>query len=86
MNHKICLSLSRSAVHCLVSRGSRGDQLQLLVLHRPDGLPLPHDTINCFWMLLDILSDIVNVIDILIWQPRLQFVNAGDIIVSPEAL
>ncbi|XP_010781483.1 cyclic nucleotide-gated cation channel beta-3-like [Notothenia coriiceps] len=42
--------------------------------------PYHNDTINFFWILLDILSDVVNVIDIIIWQPRLQFVKAGDII------
>ncbi|XP_047424265.1 cyclic nucleotide-gated cation channel beta-3 [Mugil cephalus] len=35
---------------------------------------------NPCWIFCDILSDLVNVIDIIIWQPRLQFVKAGDII------
>ncbi|XP_032407417.1 cyclic nucleotide-gated cation channel beta-3 [Xiphophorus hellerii] len=42
--------------------------------------PYHNDTANPFWILLDVLSDIVNVIDIVVWQPRLQFVKAGDII------
>ncbi|KAK5850107.1 hypothetical protein PBY51_014386 [Eleginops maclovinus] len=42
--------------------------------------PYHNETTNRFWILLDILSDVVNVIDIIIWQPRLQFVKAGDII------
>ncbi|KAL1006717.1 hypothetical protein UPYG_G00075850 [Umbra pygmaea] len=33
-----------------------------------------------FWIIADILVDIVNVIDIIIWKPRLQFVKRGDII------
>uniref|UniRef100_A0A087XRB0 Cyclic nucleotide gated channel subunit beta 3, tandem duplicate 1 n=1 Tax=Poecilia formosa TaxID=48698 RepID=A0A087XRB0_POEFO len=42
--------------------------------------PYHNDTVNPFWILLDVLSDVVNVIDIIVWQPRLQFVKAGDII------
>ncbi|XP_042366610.1 cyclic nucleotide-gated cation channel beta-3-like [Plectropomus leopardus] len=42
--------------------------------------PFHNKTINPFWIFFDILSDIVNVIDIIVWQPRLQFVKAGDII------
>uniref|UniRef100_A0AAR2KC56 Cyclic nucleotide-binding domain-containing protein n=1 Tax=Pygocentrus nattereri TaxID=42514 RepID=A0AAR2KC56_PYGNA len=40
--------------------------------HTPAAVP--------FWILFDILSDIINVIDIIIFQPRLQFVKGGDII------
>ncbi|KAK7881270.1 hypothetical protein WMY93_029679 [Mugilogobius chulae] len=39
-----------------------------------------NDTANPFWVFFDILSDVVNIIDMIIWQPRLQFVKAGDII------
>ncbi|CAL8311770.1 unnamed protein product [Merluccius merluccius] len=35
-----------------------------------------------YWIFVDVLSDIVNVIDIMVWQPRLQFVKGGDIIKS----
>uniref|UniRef100_A0A8C6TK13 Cyclic nucleotide gated channel subunit beta 3, tandem duplicate 1 n=1 Tax=Neogobius melanostomus TaxID=47308 RepID=A0A8C6TK13_9GOBI len=47
--------------------------------------PLHNETVNPFWIFFDVLSDVVNVIDIIIWQPRLQFVKAGDIIVSPKS-
>uniref|UniRef100_A0A3B4X1S1 Cyclic nucleotide-gated cation channel beta-3-like n=2 Tax=Seriola TaxID=8160 RepID=A0A3B4X1S1_SERLL len=45
-------------------------------------LAFPYHTpaANPFWIFCDILSDLVNVTDIVIWQPRLQFVKAGDII------
>nr|XP_055038298.1 cyclic nucleotide-gated cation channel beta-3 isoform X1 [Misgurnus anguillicaudatus] len=33
-----------------------------------------------FWICFDILADLANVIDIIVFQPRLQFVKAGDII------
>ncbi|XP_061778278.1 cyclic nucleotide-gated cation channel beta-3-like [Nerophis ophidion] len=42
--------------------------------------PYHNETANGFWVFFDILSDVVNVVDIMIWQPRLQFVKAGDII------
>ncbi|KAL4000807.1 hypothetical protein ACER0C_006106 [Sarotherodon galilaeus] len=42
--------------------------------------PYHGETANRYWIFLDILSDIVNIIDIVVWQPRLQFVKAGDII------
>uniref|UniRef100_A0A3B4H2S8 Cyclic nucleotide-gated cation channel beta-3-like n=1 Tax=Pundamilia nyererei TaxID=303518 RepID=A0A3B4H2S8_9CICH len=42
--------------------------------------PYHSETANRYWIFLDILSDIVNIIDIVVWQPRLQFVKAGDII------
>ncbi|XP_054893548.1 cyclic nucleotide-gated cation channel beta-3-like [Poeciliopsis prolifica] len=42
--------------------------------------PYHNDTANPFWIFLDVLSDVVNVIDMVVWQPRLQFVKAGDII------
>uniref|UniRef100_A0A8C1BYK8 Cyclic nucleotide gated channel subunit beta 3, tandem duplicate 1 n=1 Tax=Cyprinus carpio carpio TaxID=630221 RepID=A0A8C1BYK8_CYPCA len=35
-----------------------------------------------FWIFFDILADLVNIIDITMFQPRLQFVKAGDIIVT----
>uniref|UniRef100_A0AAV2L2I4 Cyclic nucleotide-binding domain-containing protein n=1 Tax=Knipowitschia caucasica TaxID=637954 RepID=A0AAV2L2I4_KNICA len=42
--------------------------------------PFHNAAANPYWVFFDILSDIINVIDIVIWQPRLQFVKAGDII------
>ncbi|XP_044196396.1 cyclic nucleotide-gated cation channel beta-3-like [Thunnus albacares] len=42
--------------------------------------PYHNPFMNPFWITCDILSDVVNVIDIVVWQPRLQFVKAGDII------
>ncbi|XP_077410421.1 cyclic nucleotide-gated channel beta-3-like [Vanacampus margaritifer] len=42
--------------------------------------PFHNETANRYWIFFDILSDVVNVLDIMIWQPRLQFVKAGDII------
>lgn len=48
--------------------------------------PYHSETANRYWIFLDILSDIVNIIDIIVWQPRLQFVKAGDIIVSHKPL
>ncbi|MEQ2174742.1 hypothetical protein GOODEAATRI_011032, partial [Goodea atripinnis] len=47
--------------------------------------PYHSETANPFWIFFDILSDVVNIIDIVVWQPRLQFVKAGDIIVSHKA-
>lgn len=44
--------------------------------------PYHNETLNPYWVFFDILSDVVNVTDIVFWQPRLQFVKAGDIIVS----
>ena len=44
--------------------------------------PYHNATSNPIWIFFDVLSDVVNVIDILLWQPRLQFVKGGDIIVS----
>lgn len=40
---------------------------------------------NVYWVICDVISDFINVIDICIWQPRLQFVKGGDIIVSLAA-
>ncbi|XP_037549920.1 cyclic nucleotide-gated cation channel beta-3 [Nematolebias whitei] len=37
-------------------------------------------TANPFWIFFDVLCDVVNVVDIVVWQPRLQFVKGGDII------
>ncbi|XP_062235992.1 cyclic nucleotide-gated cation channel beta-3-like [Platichthys flesus] len=42
--------------------------------------PFHNATANPFWIIFDGLSDLVNVIDIVIWQPRLQFVKGGDIV------
>ncbi|XP_065804785.1 cyclic nucleotide-gated channel beta-3 [Labrus bergylta] len=42
--------------------------------------PYHGEHVNRYWVACDILSDLVNVIDIVLWQPRLQFVKAGDII------
>uniref|UniRef100_A0A8C4ZJX2 Cyclic nucleotide-binding domain-containing protein n=1 Tax=Gadus morhua TaxID=8049 RepID=A0A8C4ZJX2_GADMO len=36
---------------------------------------------NPYWLFFDALADLVNVIDIMVWQPRLQFVKGGDIVV-----
>uniref|UniRef100_A0A8C2ZHD3 Cyclic nucleotide gated channel subunit beta 3, tandem duplicate 1 n=1 Tax=Cyclopterus lumpus TaxID=8103 RepID=A0A8C2ZHD3_CYCLU len=44
--------------------------------------PYHNETNNPYWIFFDILSDVVNVIDIIIWQPRLQFVKAGDVVKS----
>ena len=44
--------------------------------HTPQAIP--------FWILFDIIFDLVNIIDIVIFQQRLQFVKGGDIIVSEE--
>uniref|UniRef100_A0A6Q2ZIX4 Cyclic nucleotide-binding domain-containing protein n=1 Tax=Esox lucius TaxID=8010 RepID=A0A6Q2ZIX4_ESOLU len=41
-------------------------------IHTPVTIP--------FWIIVDIIVDIVNVIDVVLWQPRLQFVKGGDII------
>uniref|UniRef100_UPI001ED7DCAD cyclic nucleotide-gated cation channel beta-3-like n=1 Tax=Scatophagus argus TaxID=75038 RepID=UPI001ED7DCAD len=42
--------------------------------------PYHNETANIYWIIFDVLSDLVNVIDIIVWQPRLQFVKAGDVI------
>ncbi|XP_069554211.1 cyclic nucleotide-gated channel beta-3 [Brachyistius frenatus] len=42
--------------------------------------PYHNEMVNQYWICFDILSDFVNFIDIVLWQPRLQFVKAGDII------
>ncbi|KAM9332602.1 cyclic nucleotide-gated channel beta-3-like [Pholidichthys leucotaenia] len=42
--------------------------------------PYHSETANPYWVLFDILSDLVTLVDIVLWQPRLQFVKAGDII------
>ncbi|KAL6098044.1 cngb3 [Pungitius sinensis] len=44
--------------------------------------PFHNETTNPFWITFDVLSDVVNIIDIIVWQPRLQFVKAGDVIKS----
>lgn len=45
--------------------------------------PYHSPTANTYWVALDLVSDAINLIDICVWQPRLQFVKGGDIIVSP---
>ncbi|XP_028825957.1 cyclic nucleotide-gated cation channel beta-3 isoform X2 [Denticeps clupeoides] len=40
--------------------------------HTPQAIP--------FWILCDVLCDLINILDIVIFQPRLQFVKAGDIV------
>ncbi|CAF98822.1 unnamed protein product, partial [Tetraodon nigroviridis] len=47
--------------------------------------PYHGPTANVYWVICDVLSDLVNLVDICVWQPRLQFVKGGDIIVSPTA-
>lgn len=47
--------------------------------------PYHNPTANMYWVICDILSDLVYLIDIVVWQPRLQFVKGGDIIVSHDA-
>ncbi|XP_068199666.1 cyclic nucleotide-gated channel beta-3-like [Antennarius striatus] len=42
--------------------------------------PFHSQTNNIYWIVCDVLSDLVTVADIIIWQPRLQFVKAGDVI------
>ncbi|KAF1372843.1 hypothetical protein PFLUV_G00254100 [Perca fluviatilis] len=42
--------------------------------------PYHNEVANPYWITFDILTDVVNVIDIIIWQPRIQFVKGGDII------
>lgn len=39
-----------------------------------------------YWLLVDYLCDLIYLLDILIFQTRLQFVQGGDIIVSGRAL
>lgn len=47
--------------------------------------PYHSPTANMYWVACDLVSDAINLIDICVWQPRLQFVKGGDIIVSPTA-
>lgn len=47
--------------------------------------PYHSPTANVYWVICDAISDVINLIDICIWQPRLQFVKGGDIIVSLTA-
>ncbi|KAM7370092.1 hypothetical protein PAMP_011375 [Pampus punctatissimus] len=44
--------------------------------------PFHSATANPYWVFCDVLSDLVTFIDIIVWQPRLQFVKAGDIILD----
>lgn len=34
------------------------------------------------WLLMDYLCDLIYILDIIIFQPRLQFIRGGDIVVS----
>ena len=43
--------------------------------------PYHNAAANPYWIFFDLLSDLVNLIDIMVWQPRLQFVRGGDIVV-----
>lgn len=36
------------------------------------------------WLLIDYLCDTIYILDILAFQPRLQFVHHGDIVVSAD--
>lgn len=45
--------------------------------------PYHSPTANVYWVACDVVSDVINLVDICVWQPRLQFVKGGDIIVSP---
>lgn len=47
--------------------------------------PYHGPTANAYWVLCDVISDLITLVDICIWQPRLWFVKGGDIIVSPAA-
>lgn len=38
-----------------------------------------------YWLLADYLCDLIYILDITIFQPRLQFVRGGDIVVSHGA-
>ncbi|KAF7654519.1 hypothetical protein LDENG_00068610 [Lucifuga dentata] len=42
--------------------------------------PCHNPSVNPYWIFFDVLSDLVYVTDIFIWQPRFQFIKAGDII------
>lgn len=35
-----------------------------------------------YWLLIDYLCDLIYILDISVFQPRLQFVRGGDIVVS----
>lgn len=37
------------------------------------------------WLLADYTCDLIYIVDILVFQPRLQFVRGGDIVVSERA-
>ncbi|XP_068604105.1 cyclic nucleotide-gated channel beta-3-like [Brachionichthys hirsutus] len=42
--------------------------------------PFHNAAANSYWIACDILSDLVTAADMIIWQPRLQFVRCGDVI------
>ena len=48
--------------------------------------PYHNASVNPYWIICDFLTDVVTVVDVVVWQCRLQFVKAGDIIVSHKAL
>lgn len=37
-----------------------------------------------YWVAMDVLCDLCYICDLLVFQPRLQFVRGGDVIVSKE--
>lgn len=39
-----------------------------------------------YWLLTDYLCDFIYIMDITVFQPRLQFVRGGDIVVRPTAV
>lgn len=45
--------------------------------------PYHNESAIPFWFVLDMLADLIYLIDSIIFQPRKQFVKAGDIVVSP---
>lgn len=50
----------------------------------PVRLVFPYQTADntCYWLLADLVCDVIYLCDMLLIQPRLQFVREGDIIVS----
>lgn len=37
-----------------------------------------------YWLLTDYLCDLIYILDLTVFQPRLQFVRGGDVVVSKE--
>nr|XP_036851735.1 cyclic nucleotide-gated cation channel beta-3 [Manis javanica] len=54
----------------------------------PLRLVFPYQTPDntCYWLITDIVCDIIYLCDMLLIQPRVQFVKGGDIIVDPNEL